>query len=101
MAVDTVSIGLSGIAAGITRQCNSAHNVANSLTDDFHNLRTHQVDQPGGGTRAVTTVDAEPRPVSYAREVIEQKLAEVQILSSARVLKTSLDLRGSLLDIFA
>ena len=57
--------------------------------------------QPGGGTRAFTSVEAEPRPVSYAREVIEQKLAEVQTLSSARVLKVSLDLRGSLLDILA
>ncbi len=101
MAVDTVSIGLSGIAAGITRQRNSAHNVANSLTEDFHNHRTHQVDEQGGGTRAITSVDADPKPVSYAREVVEQKLAEVQTLSSARVLKTSLDLRGSLLDILA
>lgn len=101
MAVDSVSIGLSGIAAGITRQRNSAHNVANSLTEDFHNHRTHQVDEPGGGTRAMTTVDAEPKPVSYAREVVEQKLAEVQTLSSARVLTASLDLRGSLLDILA
>ena len=101
MALDTVSIGLSGIAAGITRQRNSAHNVANSLTENFHNHRTQQVDERGGGTRAFTSVDADPKPVSYAREVVEQKLAEVQTLSSARVLKTSLDLRGSLLDILA
>ena len=101
MAVDTVSIGLSGIAAGITRQRNSAHNVANALTEDFHNHRTHQVDEQGGGTRAITSVDADSKPVSYAREIVEQKLAAVQAMSSARVLKTSLDLRGSLLDILA
>jgi len=39
--------------------------------------------------------------VSFAREVVEQKLAEVETLSSARVLTASLDLRGSLLDILA
>ncbi len=101
MAVDTVSIGLSGIAAGITRQSNSAHNVANSLTEDVHNRRARRGGGRGGGTRAITSVDADPKPVSYAREIVEQKLAEVQAKSSARVVKTSLDLRGSVLDILA
>ncbi len=101
MGIDVVSIGISGMDAAQRRLSNSAHNVANSLTKDFRNHRTRQVEQAGGGTRALTLVDAEPRPVKLAAEFVEQKLAEVQSKASARTVRTALDLQGSLIDILA
>ncbi len=99
MAIDAVSIGLSGIHAAHTRVGNSAHNVANSVTNDFRNHRTRQSEVQGGGTRASTVVDPEPREVDFASEFVEQTLAKVQAKSSARVVKTAMGLTGALLDI--
>lgn len=101
MALDAVSIGLSGMTAAQQRLSNSAHNVANTLTEDFRPLHTRQVEQAGGGARALTLPDAEPRPVNLAGEFVEQKLAELQSKASARSVRTALDLQGSLIDILA
>ena len=89
MGVDAVSIGLSGVRASSERLRNSAHNVANSLTEGFHNRRTSQVALRDGGTRAVTSVDSESKPVDFVGEFVQQKLAEVQSKASARSLETS------------
>ena len=60
-----------------------------------------QIEQQGGGTAAVTAVDAKPQPVNVASEFVQQKLAALQAKSSARTVETALDLQGSLIDIFA
>ena len=86
--------------AAQTRQRNSAHSVANLLSENFHNRRTTQVERNGGGTTASTAVDENPQPVSLANEIVQQKLASVQAEASARVIKTSLDLQRRVLDIF-
>jgi flagellar hook protein FlgE len=101
MAIDGIGAALSGIDAAHTRVRNSAHNVANLTTEEFHNLRTRQVEQPGGGVRAETVRDAEPRPVDLARERVDQILARVQAQASQRALETQLELTGSLVDLEA
>lgn len=101
MAIAGIGAALSGIAAAHTRVRNSAHNVANFTTEAFHNLRTRQLEQPGGGVRAETTRDAEPRPVNLAQEHVDQILARVQAHASQRVLETQLDLTGTLVDLEA
>lgn len=101
MGVGAVSIGLSGVAAGNARLRNSAHNLANLFSKDFRSHRTLQIEQQGGGTAAVTAVDAKPQPVDVASEFVQQKLAALQAKSSARAVETALDLQGSLIDILA
>ncbi len=101
MGIDAVSAGISGLQAANTRQSNSAHNVANLLTDDYRNHRTRQVEREAGGTQASTQIDSEARPVNLAQEVVQQKLATVQAEASARVIDTALDLERRVLDIFA
>ena len=98
---DALSIARSGMQSAQVRLRNSAHNVANVLTPDFKNHRTVQVSQEGGGSRASTIIDREPREVSLASEFVEQSLASFQYKASVRVLQTNLDLKGSLLDAFA
>lgn len=87
--------------SAVVRLRNSAHNVANLSTPDFKNHRTLQESQEGGGSRATTLIDPEPREVSLANEFVEQSLASIQYKASVRVVKTELDLKGSLLDAFA
>ena len=87
--------------SAVVRLRNSAHNVANLSTPDFKNHRTLQESQEGGGSRATILIDPEPREVSLANEFVEQSLASIQYKASVRVVKTELDLKGSLLDAFA
>lgn len=87
--------------SAVVRLRNSAHSVANLSTPDFKNHRTLQESQEGGGSRATTLIDPEPREVSLANEFVEQSLASIQYKASVRVVKTELDLKGSLLDAFA
>lgn len=98
---DTLSIARSGMQSAQVRLRNSAHNVANVVTQDFKNHRTVQMTQAGGGSRASTRIDSEPREVSLTNEFVEQSLASFQFKASARVVQTDLDLKGSLLDAFA
>lgn len=98
---DSLSIARSGMQSAEVRLRNSAHNIANSSTRDFKNHRTLQLARRGGGSDASTQVDAQSREVSLANESIEQSLAAFQFKASARVVKTDLDLKGSLLDAFA
>jgi flagellar hook protein FlgE len=98
---DALSISRSGMQSAVVRLRNSAHNVANLSTPDFKNHRTLQESQEGGGSRATTLIDLEPREVSLANEFVEQSLASIQYKASVRVVKTELDLKGSLLDAFA
>jgi len=99
--IDALSIARSGMQAAQVRLRNSAHIVANVTTPDFKNHRTLQETQDGGGSRATTLIDPEPREVSLANEFVERSLASFQYKASVRVLATELDLKGSLLDAFA
>ena len=101
MSLDAVSAGLSGLRSAEIRQRNSAHNIANFLTEGLRNHRTIQLERDGGGTEAVTRVDSEPRPVSLVSEFVQQKLASVQSEASARIIDAALDTERRLLDIFA
>lgn len=98
---DTLSIARSGMQSSQVRLRNSAHNVANMVTEDFRNHRTVQVSQAGGGSKASTQIDTQPREVSLTSEIVEQSRASLQFKASIRVLETDLDMKGSLLDAFA
>ncbi|MDP6980779.1 MAG: flagellar basal body rod protein [Myxococcota bacterium] len=98
---DALTIARSGLHIAQVRMRNSAHNVANLVTDDFHNHRTVQTSRAGGGSSATTRIDTSPRPVSLAHEVVEQIRAKTQFKASARVIATNLDMKGTLLDTLA
>ncbi|MCP4037509.1 MAG: flagellar basal body rod protein [bacterium] len=98
---DTLSIARSGMESAQVRMRNSAHNVANMVTEGFRNHRTVQVSRAGGGSAASTTIDNGPRPVSLVNEIAEQSRASFQFKASARTLETALDMKGTLLDAFA
>lgn len=99
MKADATSIALSGIVAGQTRLQATAHNLANTLTEDFHRVRTVQEDVAEGGTRASQERSPEPESSSLAGELVEQTLASLQTQASLRALDTSLETLGNLLDI--
>ncbi len=101
MSTDAFSIALSGMNAATLRISNSAHNVANMTTENFRNRRTVQTASEGGGTAAHTQVDREPAQVDLAREAVDQMVASSQFKANARTIATALDVRGSVLDLFA
>ena len=101
MAIDTAHIAVSGIHAAGVRLRNSAHNLANATTDEFHPLRTTQATEEGGGVRAETIRSEAPAEVSFASELVEQMRAEHQAMASLRVLATDARMRGALLDLKA
>ncbi len=98
---DALTIARSGLQTAQVRMRNSAHNVANLVTDDFHNHRTVQASRAGGGSTATTRVDTSPREVSLVHEIVEQSRAKIQFKASARVIATDLDMKGTLLDALA
>lgn len=98
---DTLSIASSGLQSAQVRMRNSAHNVANLVTDDFKNHRTVQSSVAGGGSQASTRIDSTAREVSLVHEFAEQSRAKVQFQASTRVIATDLAMKGSLLDAFA
>ena len=101
MTLDAVSAGLSGIRAATTRVSNSAHNVSNLLTEDFHPLHTTQRTLPSGGSEAVTSRAESPAQVDVGKELVGQILAGLQFKASIRAVEAGLELKGSLLDIKA
>jgi flagellar hook protein FlgE len=101
LAGGTLSIGLSGIASAIKRVEVSSHNIANLQTEDFRPLRSRQYSRDTGGSGVDVEPAAEPERVSVAREFVDTELAAVQAKASARVLKTDLEILGSILDILA
>ena len=101
MSGATATIALTGIASATKRIEAASHNVANLQTEEFHPLRVRQSARAAGGSIAEVEVAAEPETVSVAREFIDSDLAALQAKASARVVKTDLDLLGSLLNIFA
>ncbi len=98
---DALTIASSGLRSAQVRMRNSAHNVANMVTEDFHNHRTVQSTRAGGGSVATTQVDANPREVSLIHEVVEQSRAKVQFQASARIISTAADMKGTLIDALA
>ena len=98
---DALSIATSGLQSAQVRMRNSAHNVANLVTEDFRNHRTVQSNRAGGGSVASTRVDATPREVSLIHEVAEQSRAKLQYQASARIISIDSAMKGSLLDAFA
>ncbi len=100
MSLDPLSVGISGSNAAAVRLGNSAHNLANMLTQDFHSRRTHQVERSGGGVDALTGVDPEPG-VNVAREFVDQAASKFQSEASVRVINADLQLKGTILDILA
>ena len=58
----SLSIAASGLRAQATRLRNSAHNVANLLTDGFVPQRVDLQTRPGGGVRAVVSSAQQPSP---------------------------------------
>ena len=99
MQSDAVSSLLSGFQAALTRQQNSGHNIANLNTEGYSALDTVQVAEPGGGTRAITRETGQQ--TDLVEELIEQKRAEAQALTSARALDRAARIEGSLLDVLA
>jgi len=99
MKIDALGIGLSGLRAAQQRLNSSSHNVANLLTEDFHPERTVASEVAEGGVTTRVERSPEPREVDLASELVEQNLASVHAKASMRVIDTSLDLLGSLLDI--
>ncbi len=55
----------------------------------------------GAGSEALTSVDEEPGEVNLAREFVEQARASTQYNANLRTLETTLDMRGSLIDLLA
>jgi flagellar basal body rod protein FlgG len=100
MRVDGLRVAASGLEAAHVRMRNSAHDVANLVTDGFRPRETRNVEQ-GGGVEAQTLVAPEPRDVSIAHELVDQMLAVVQARASARVFAAEVETRGALLDIKA
>ncbi len=101
MGIDVFSAGLSGIQSARTRMSNSAHNVANMLTEGYHSLKTRQVSSRDGGVFSVTEEEKKAGGVDLPREIIEQKFASLQASGSVKVIKTALDMEKSLVDILA
>ncbi len=101
MPNDALSVARSGMQSSVVRFRNSAHNLSNSLTPEFHNHRTEQVSRLGGGVDAYTRVDKRASQVEVAQEFVQQSLAKVQYAASGRVIGTDLALKGALLDAFA
>jgi flagellar basal body rod protein FlgG len=101
MRVDGLRVAASGLEAAHVRMRNSAHDVANLVTDGFRPHETRNVEQAGGGVEAQTLVAPEPRDVSIAHELVDQMLAVVQARASARVFAAEVETRGALLDIKA
>ncbi len=101
MSGATATIALTGITSATKRIEAASHNVANLQTKEFHPLRVRQSARAAGGSIAEVELAAELETVSVAREFIDSDLAALQAKASARVVKTDLDLLGSLLNIFA
>ncbi len=101
MSIDTLSIARSGTQAATTRLGNRAHNVANTLSGEFRNLRTEQRTGVGGGVQTHTRTDREPKGVDLAGERVQQSLAESELKANLRTIEADLEIRGSLLDLFA
>jgi len=57
MGIDVFSAGLSGIQSASIRLSNSAHNVANMLTEGYHSLKTRQVATRDGDVFSITEED--------------------------------------------
>ena len=94
-----ISATASGIQAGLIRQINVAHNIANLNTEGAHRLRTQQSDTPAGGSRTQTLATGED--IDLAVELIELRLAKLQTEASAQVFRISADVEDSILDILA
>jgi len=98
---DVLTIASSGLHSAQVRMRNSAHNVANLATQDFHNHRTLQTQRAGGGSVATTRIDERPGEVSLAREAVEQSRAKFQFQASARLFAVDREMKGTLLDALA
>ena len=94
---DPVGTSLSGIRAAHQRVNTTAHNLANSNTQEFRANRTLQSENTGGGTQA--RVEQTQQSTSVSDELVELTLAKHHANASARVFETALDLQGTLLDI--
>ncbi len=99
--MDTLAIALSGMQSAQSRLAVSAHNVANTLTQDFHPQRSEQVSLSSGGAQARVRTAPKAAPVQLEREIVDQIQARTQYLASARVFQAGSDLSGALFDIFA
>ena len=64
---DVLTIASSGLHSAQVRMRNSAHNVANLATQDFHNHRTLQTQRAGGGSVATTRMQAVNLPSTTLR----------------------------------
>ncbi|MCR9096694.1 MAG: flagellar basal body rod protein [bacterium] len=97
--MDALGIALTGMQSAGVRVAVSAHNVANTLTEDFRPQRVVQSSLPGGGAAARVQQADRPAPVSLAREVVGQMQASVQYDASARVFAVGAEMKGSLIDL--
>ncbi len=92
-----ISAAVSGIHAGLHRQGNVAHNIANLNTEGARRLRTEQFDVSTGGTAVSTTVTSEP--IDLPTELIEQRLAARQAQVAGLAFQTLDKMDETLLDI--
>lgn len=99
MTISATSAGLSGLQAAGVRMSASAHNVANLQTEEFHPERVVQSERAEGGVSAHIERSAEPESVDLARELVDQRMADLQARASLRVIDTELEMLGSVLDI--
>lgn len=98
MPIDAIGRSLSGIQSAFARQGVTAHNLANTLTEDFRPQRARQLESESGGSRVEVDRAEQPREVDIARELVDTSLASVQAKASLRVIDTETDLIGSLID---
>ena len=94
-----ISVAASGIQAGLIRQMNVAHNIANLNTEGARRLRTEQTDTPAGWSRAGTFATGED--IDLAAELVELRLAKLQTEASVHAFRISAEVEESILDILA
>lgn len=97
---DIPAIALSGMRAAVLTRTVDASNIANVHSDGFTPSRAQQSRQPGGGT-GVRIEPAPALPGELTAPLIDQIGAHHAFEASALVLRSSLDIRGRLLDVRA